>query len=126
MDLATFTLRVASDSGRHTKSGRSRIVPLTRAAARLLWRLKPQRPKATDKVFGYKSGGGIHQAFERIRKRAEIEGLHFHDLRHEAASRLALKLRAHELARVLGHSDLKTTMRYYHPAASDLVGKLHN
>lgn len=51
--------------------------------------------------------------------------LHFHDLRHEATSRLALKLsNVLELSAVTGHKDLRMLKRYYHPDASDLARKL--
>ncbi len=48
-----------------------------------------------------------------------------HDLRHEAASRLAEGLPDPiELAAVTGHKDLRMLKRYYHPRAADLVKKL--
>ena len=49
--------------------------------------------------------------------------LTFHDLRHEATSRLASKLEAHELAAWTGHRELKMVLRYYHPRAADLARK---
>lgn len=62
---------------------------------------------------------------------AEIESsdktlvdLHFHDLRHEAISRLADKLQLHELMKVTGHKSSAMLARYYHPKASDLALKL--
>ncbi len=62
---------------------------------------------------------------------AEIEAsdktlvdLHFHDLRHEAISRLADKLQLHELMKVTGHKSSAMLARYYHPKASDLALKL--
>jgi len=50
--------------------------------------------------------------------------LHFHDLRHEATSRLAEKLAMHELMKVTGHKTSGMMSRYYHPRASDLALKL--
>lgn len=50
--------------------------------------------------------------------------LHFHDLRHEATSRLAEKLQMHELMKVTGHKGTKMLARYYHPRAEDLAKKL--
>lgn len=50
--------------------------------------------------------------------------LHFHDLRHEATSRLAEKLQMHELMKVTGHKSSAMMARYYHPRASDLAQKL--
>lgn len=50
--------------------------------------------------------------------------LHFHDLRHEATSRLAEKLAMHELMKVTGHKSTRMLGRYYHPRAADLAHKL--
>jgi integrase len=50
--------------------------------------------------------------------------LHFHDLRHEATSRLAEKLQMHELMKVTGHKTSRMISRYYHPRAEDLAKKL--
>lgn len=51
--------------------------------------------------------------------------VHFHDTRHEAASRLAEKLsNVLELSAVTGHRDLRMLKRYYHPRAEDLAKKL--
>jgi integrase len=50
--------------------------------------------------------------------------LHFHDLRHEATSRLAEHLQMHELMKVTGHTSSAMLARYYHPRASDLAKKL--
>ncbi|MDO8775596.1 MAG: integrase [Burkholderiaceae bacterium] len=50
--------------------------------------------------------------------------LHFHDLRHEATSRLAEKLAMHELMKVTGHKTTRMLGRYYHPRAADLALKL--
>jgi len=57
-------------------------------------------------------------------ERASIEDLWFHDLRHEATSRLAGRLQAHELAKMFGWRTLSMALRYYHPRAEDLVCKL--
>ena len=50
--------------------------------------------------------------------------LHFHDLRHEATSRLVDKLQMHELMKVTEHKTSKMMSRYYHPRAEDLALKL--
>jgi integrase len=53
-----------------------------------------------------------------------LTDLHFHDLRHEATSRLAEKLQLHELMKVTGHKGTRMLARYYHPRAEDLARKL--
>jgi len=49
----------------------------------------------------------------------------WHDLRHEATSRLFEKgLHLMEVASITGHQDLKMLKRYTHLRAEDLVGRL--
>lgn len=104
----------------HTKNGSARTVPLSTRAISALRGL----PRRIDgRVFGLKPDS-VSQAFDRACQRAGLSGLHFHDLRHEATSRLADLLQAHELAKVTGHKDMRMVLRYYHPRASDLAKKL--
>lgn len=55
---------------------------------------------------------------------ATLQNLTFHDLRHEATTRLAAKLQMHELMKVTGHKTSRMVSRYYHPRAEDLALKL--
>ena len=104
-----------------TKNGSPRTVPLSSRAVDVL-RSLPRR--LDDRVLGLRPDS-VTQSFERACKRADIVGLHFHDLRHEATSRLAEKLpNVIELAAVTGHKDLRMLKRYYHPRAADLAKKL--
>ena len=68
---------------------------------------------------------GLSGAFLRLCRRLNIDNLHFHDLRHEATSRLFEKgLNPVEVATITGHKDTKMLMRYTHLRAEDLVGRL--
>ncbi len=67
-----------------TKNGERRVVPLSTKAVELLAGLPPRIGR---RVFGM-APDSISQAFERACARAGIEDLRYHDLRHEAASRL--------------------------------------
>jgi len=54
----------------------------------------------------------IGRAFQRITKRAGIEGLHFHDLQHEATSRSFEKgLNPMQVAAITGHKTLQMLKR---------------
>ena len=69
--------------------GNDRIFPLTPNAFRLAW--------------------------ERVKKRTEIDDLHFHDLRHEAVSRLFEQgLGIAHVAAISGHRDFRMLARYAH------------
>ena len=53
-----------------------------------------------------------------------IDDLHFHDLRHTAITRLASKLNILELARCVGHKDLRQLQVYFNMSAEDIAKKL--
>jgi integrase len=103
-----------------TKNGNSRDVPLSTKAVAVLDAL-PRH--ITGRVFDT-SETAITEGFQRAAKRAGIPDFRFHDLRHEATSRLAEKLQMHELGKVTGHRSPRMLMRYYHPRAEDLARKL--
>lgn len=66
-----------------------------------------------------------HQLLAELEKKdGTLLDLHFHDLRHEATSRLAERLQMHELMKVTGHKSSGMLSRYYHPRAEDLAAKL--
>lgn len=106
---------------RTSENGDSRTAPLSSRAISILEAL----PKSIDgRVFPI-TPNAIKMSWGRACKSAEIEDFHFHDLRHEATSRLAEKLpNLIELASVTGHKDLQMLKRYYHPRAEDLAKKL--
>jgi integrase len=55
-------------------------------------------------------------AWERVRRRAGLDDLHFHDLRHEALSRFfEMGLTTPEVASISGHRDPRMLFRYSHP-----------
>lgn len=53
-----------------------------------------------------------------------LHDLHFHDLRHEATSRLAGAFKTHDLRKVTGHKSDRMLNRYYHPRPQDLADQL--
>lgn len=104
-----------------TKNGESRDVPLSTRAYGLLNGL-PRH--ISGRVFPT-TADAIKKAFTRAVARAGLGDLHFHDLRHEATSRLAEKLdNVLELSACTGHKTLSMLKRYYHPRAKDLARKL--
>ena len=67
-----------------TKNGRSRWVPLTPLALACLRSLNKRHPETVFPV----TDNAFRHAWDRLKKRTGIEGLTFHDLRHEAISRM--------------------------------------
>ena len=67
----------------------------------------------------------LRLAWNRVRERAGMSDLRFHDLRHEVISRFAEKgLTMAELAVISGHRDPRMLMRYTHLRPADLAKKL--
>lgn len=122
-----------------TKNGETRMVPLSTAALKILQSI----PGASaGNVFPI-TMDSFKQAYVRSVDRARmlyvndciLKGqrpdpkflidLHFHDLRHEAASRLfEVGLNVMEVASITGHKTLQTLKRYTHLRAEDLALKL--
>jgi integrase len=74
------------------------------------------KPK-TDHVFTFQGMPmkDVKRAFKKARKKANIEDFHFHDLRHTFASHLVMNgATIKDVQELLGHKDLKMTMRYSH------------
>lgn len=79
-----------------------------------------------DLVFPY-NGKSLGTAFRRTCRALGIVNLHFHDLRHEATSRLfEAGFDIPEVSLVTGHKDWKMLRRYLNLQPHQLVGQLRN
>ncbi len=102
-----------------TKTGDPRRVPLSSRALAVLNAL-PRRLDGT--IWGAIHEASISRAFARACRRADIDDLRFHDLRHEATSRLFEKgLNPMQVAAITGHKTLQMLKRYTHLRAEDLA-----
>ena len=103
---------------RDTKNGEPRSVPLTGYAFDVLTTHAKVRRLDTTLVFPNGTGtkpASIREAWEHAVKRAEITNFRFHDLRHTAASYLAMNgASLLEIAELLGHKTLAMVKRYAH------------
>ncbi|MBU2855930.1 site-specific integrase [Acidithiobacillus ferrooxidans] len=116
IDLAKRTVMLDN-----TKNGDKRIVPLSSKAVEAL-RVLPRR--LDGKVWTY-SDDGMRTGYKRACKRADIIGLTFHDLRHEATSRLFEKgFNPVEVSAITGHKTLQMLKRYTHLRAEDLAKRM--
>ena len=97
----------------------ARLVPLSGAAASVLSGL-PRGGDSPWVIAGSKPGRHLDQlqpAWDRVRKRAGLEDVRIHDLRHSFASRaLALGEGLPMIGKLLGHTQVQTTARYAHLA----------
>lgn len=104
-----------------TKNGDRRNVPLSPRAQVAIRRLR--RARGGKLRAAYPSD--ITHEFGDACERAGIVGLHFHDLRHEATSRLFERgLGLQDVAAITGHKTWAMLRRYTHPRAEDLAEKL--
>ena len=105
-----------------TKNGSSREVPLSTKAAQVL--AKQRQRNDTPSPFPV-APNGFRLAWDRLRSRAGLSDLRFHDLRHEAISRFfELGLNIPEVAVISGHKDPRMLFRYTHLKAEHLIQKL--
>ncbi len=101
----------------NSKTKTARIVLMSLAAREILKSQRQRCPQGEKRIFfQIASPDALTEAFIRLTKRVDIEDLHFHDLRHEAVTRLCAsgKLKQLEIMSMTGHKSLATFQRYAH------------
>lgn len=97
------------------KSNRVHRIPLSQKAKEILYAL----PHDSEYIFSnphthlpYKN---FYKTWQNVCKKAGLEGLRIHDLRHSFASLLVnAGKNLYEVQKILGHSDHRSTQRYAH------------
>lgn len=119
VDLSTSRLTLYK-----TKSGKPRGVPVNRAVYDVLVALQPDAQQWAGLLFtrsAARAWGQIRTAFTTALTRAEIKCFRFHDLRHTAASHMVMRgASLKDVQEILGHADMKMTMRYAHLSPAHL------
>jgi integrase len=109
-----------------TKNGERRVVPLSGKALELLKVHAKVRRLNTSLLFPGKNPQkpmDLRAPWEAALKKADIEDFRFHDLRHSAASYLAMNgASLAEIAEVLGHKTLQMVKRYSHLSEAHTAG----
>lgn len=100
------------------KKGNDQLIPLLDvsgySAVALIEEQRAVRSNEEDRIFSY-NHKSISAAFTRACHELQITDLHFHDLRHEATSRLfEFEFKIQQVALVTGHKDWKMLRRYTH------------
>ena len=103
---------------KRTKSGKDRLVPMGESLKNLLLLLRSET-SPSDYVFLYpptmKPFTDIKRSFITAIRKAKVQGLRFHDLRHTYASRLIANGADIITVRdLLGHYSVEVTQRYTH------------
>jgi integrase len=116
----TITLRAAS-----VKSGKTTPLPLNSVVIDTLtsWREQSANVLGDALVFPSPVSGetlnNVKKSWATLLKDAKIENFRWHDMRHDFASRLVMQgVDLNVVRELLGHSDMKMTMRYAHLAPS--------
>ena len=125
VNLQTCTLTIA---GHRAKSGQTLHIPLNDEAVSAL---REWKTADTGLVFPGKDGkplDNVRKSWETVLEAAKITGFRFHDLRHTFASKLVMAgVDLNTVRELLGHADLKMTLRYAHLAPehkADAVARL--
>lgn len=124
---------------RRTKNGQTRQVPITSVLLEKLNKVQAAEPPYEDAgleyVFPFNKGGTMNRqtlvvkmsgVFAKIFEKAGCPDLHFHDLRHEAISRMyeRTNMTDLEISKISGHRTLTMLSRYANLRASDLAQKM--
>lgn len=125
-----FQRKTITINGITAKSGKTRHIPLNKEAFGTLQRWKTHTN--SDKLVFSSANGhrfdNIARSWEALLDLAEIKDFRWHDLRHHFASLLVMNgVDLNTVRELLGHGDLKMTLRYAHLAPqikADAVAKL--
>ncbi|KIU54452.1 integrase [Pseudomonas putida] len=116
IDTRQKTLTVV---GEGAKSDQTRHIPLNKEALQTIKDWKSQS-KGLSLIFPSQTGGpmdNVKKSWDAVLKAAEVSSFRWHDLRHTFASKLAMKgVPLNTIRDLLGHADLKMTLRYAHLA----------
>jgi len=115
-----FERAILTVRGDTAKSGRTRYIPLNAVALKALkdWKKSNSSEglifsnKKTGEAFGH-----VKRSWGNIKKAAKIKSFRWHDMRHHFASKLVMAgADLNSVRELLGHSDIKMTLRYAHLA----------
>jgi len=120
-ELGRINVRRSFSHGVETlpKNGRSRVVPMTTQLHAVLAEQK-LATSARERVFLSEEGAlldsnKVKTHFWISTREAGLRRIRIHDLRHSFASQLAMAgVSIYSIQGLLGHQDVKTTMRYAH------------
>ena len=115
VDLSASRVKVR---GVNAKSGKARFIPLNAVALQALKDWRSQCNESANLVFPSKDGDkldNVKTAWSGLLKAAKIAEFRWHDMRHHFASRLVMSgVDLNTVRELLGHADLKMTLRYAH------------
>ena len=111
-----------------SKNGERRTIPVNQTVLAMLKEKTTLRSLRTElvfcsKVFTPMESGHLRRSFRLALGKAQIDGFHFHDLRHTFATRLVQAgVDLYKVQRLLGHKSPIMTQRYAHHYPESLRG----
>lgn len=127
IDLDRSLIGIWRKNIKEERGKKFRIIPLFKSARDVLLRGQDYFSKG-DRLFKCRNAGSIGDKFAKVRQSAGIVGLTFHDLRHEATSRMFEKpekggrgMSAEQVIIVTGHASLEELQTYVNLHAEDLL-----
>jgi integrase len=113
-----LTARRLTVTAKTAKSSKVRHIPLNGKALTALQDWRDQGP-GTGVVFQVSN---VKKSWASLLRQAGIEGFRFHDLRHHFASKLVMAgIDLNTVRELLGHSDIRMTLRYAHLAPAHIA-----
>jgi integrase len=120
IDFERNTITVRNKEEFHTKSYKSRTIPLNEKLKEILLKYRKKSGWCFLNSEGGQFRNNLLKRFKAICKIAGIENCHLHTLRHTFSSQLVMAgVSIYKVSQWLGHSDVKTTMIYAHLAPQD-------
>lgn len=114
-----FDTKTITVAGAATKTSDTRHIPMNKETIGVLEAWKKQVSESPY-VFPGQGGGrfeDVKSAWLKLLERAQIDGFRWHDMRHDFASRLVMAgVPLNTVRDLLGHADIKMTLRYAHLA----------
>lgn len=113
---------------KETKNGRPRKVPLSKRAISVITQLLADCVLDDEPLLKLSANALKIAFFRRVVPASGVIDIHFHDLRHEAISRLAEsgEFQLIELQAISGHRDTRMLLRYAHLCCGNLAEKMDN
>lgn len=110
------------------KTRKARDIPMSKKMIRTFKMLEMLREPGNPRVFHpFNSKDGLLSTFFYFLEECKIVDFHFHDLRHEAISRMVLykrDLNMFEIMRIVGHSSIKMLDRYANLRSHELADRM--
>jgi integrase len=114
-----FDTKTITVTGNTTKTSDTRHIQMNTEVFTVLVEWKKQSG-ASPYVFANREGGrfkDVKSAWLKLLERAQVIGFRWHDMRHDFASQLVMAgVPLNTVRDLLGHSDIKMTLRYAHLA----------